>query len=492
MHIRRGAFARPHKRSLLAVTGLALASVLAVLPGSTPTPVTEPLAAAAAAPRPNFVVIITDDMRADELKYMPKTRRLLVANGRSYTQALSPHPLCCPARAELITGQYAQNNGVRHNADPKGGFDALRLKGNTLATWLRDTGYRTGFVGKYLNGYTQADGWQGGWSKWQPLVSGLYHYRKFRFFRETGYSNDYVTSRISQKTVRMIHQFHDARRPFLVMTSHVAPHQRTINGVNYNPVVQSAYRSVYADAVNPARGKPSYNEADVTDKPAWVRRLPQASTPAMQSLFHARIRSLRSVDDAVGRIVTALAQTGELANTYIVFTSDNGFSLGEHRHTSKNRLVEEDLRVPLVIRGPGIPRGTSSARLATLLDVPVTISHLARVTPRRRVDGQSLQRSAQRDTVLIQHGGSAASTGGTQWSWRGVRTSRYSWAVNTRNPVEETLFDHQRDPYELTNVARDPRYAQVRLELRRRYSQLAGCSGPACNPVFGAEPQPTG
>lgn len=472
--------------------GLALASVLAVLPHATPTPVTQPIAAAAATPRPNFVVVLTDDMRADELRYMPKTRRLLVAGGRSYTNALSPHPLCCPARAELITGQYAQNNGVRHNADALGGFPALKLKGNTVATWLRDSGYRTGFVGKYLNGYHERHGWQGGWSKWQPLVNGLYHFRNFRFFREAGYRNDYVTTRISQKTVQMIHQFHDSGRPFMVMANHVAPHQRTINGVNYDPVVQPAYGTAYADAVNPARSKPSYNEADVSDKPAWIQRLPKASNTAMQSLFHARIRSLRSVDDAVGRIVTALDRTGELANTYIIFTSDNGFSLGEHRHTSKNRLLEEDMRVPLVIRGPGIARGSTSSRLATLLDVPVTISHLARVEPRRRVDGQSLQLAAERDTVLIQHGGSATSTGGTQWSWRGVRTQRYAWAVNTRNPAEETLYDHLRDPHELTNVARDLAYQVVRSELRRRYSQLAGCSGQACNPRYGWEPQPAG
>lgn len=466
--------------------------MLAVVPGTTRS--TTPAAAvdvAARAARPNFVVVLVDDMRKDELRWMPRTRQLLQSQGRTYLNALSPHPLCCPARAELLTGEYAQNNGVRHNSGPHGGFDALRGKANTVARWLRDRGYRTGFVGKYLNGYTSADGRQGGWSQWHPLVGGLYDYRHFRFYGEPWRSNDYVTTRISDRTVQMVKDFHASGRPFLIMANHIAPHQRSTPQGTFNPVVQDRYRTLYPNAVNPARAKPSFNEADVSDKPRWIRQLPFASPVKMQSLFLARIRSLKSVDNAVGRLVDTLAKTGELSHTYIFFTSDNGFSLGEHRWTTKDRILDEDLRVPLLVRGPGFTPGSRDDRLTTLLDVPVTIAGLAGAAPERTVDGLSMARATTRDTILVQHGGSPEATNGTQWAWRGVFTARYTYAVNTVNPAEKTLYDRQSDPFELQNLATDPRYADILSALNSRYVALASCSGTSrCSRTFGPLPEP--
>jgi hypothetical protein len=134
----------------------------------------DPLGAGVAAP--NVLLITTDDQNRADLCWMPKTRGLLGEHGVTFTRALSPDPLCCPARAELMTGQLGQNNGVRSNLGPRGGFHALLDKDNTLAGWLQDSGYQTAMVGKYLNWYRRRDGRQAGWSVWNPSIEGVYSY----------------------------------------------------------------------------------------------------------------------------------------------------------------------------------------------------------------------------------------------------------------------------------------------------------------------------
>ena len=121
--------------------------------------------------RPNVVFVLTDDMRDDDLDHMPITRRLLADEGMEFTDAISPHPLCCPARAQLATGQYAQNNGVQHNRGVHGGFEALDPT-QEASSWFRDSGYATGFVGKFLNGYGPRDPRPAGWTRWDALNDG--------------------------------------------------------------------------------------------------------------------------------------------------------------------------------------------------------------------------------------------------------------------------------------------------------------------------------
>ncbi len=448
--------------------------------------------------RPNIVVILTDDMRADDLRYLPQTRRLLA--GARFSHAISSHPLCCPARAMLHTGEYAQNNGVRANAGVRGGFDGLYHPDATIARSLHDSGYLTALHGKYLNGYERSDGLQAGWDVWDPLVDGIYAYDDFEFFGGDRYEQDYVTHRLSERSNATVTAWAGPGAPFYLYVNHTAPHETVVrDGQGFRqvePLPEPRYADVLDQQRSPSFGAPSYGR-----RGGWPRDLGRrdADPERVQRLFLARIRTLRSVDDAVGSLVATLRDTGELDHTYLVFTSDNGFQLGEHTYLTKNLLARESLSVPLLVAGPKVVRRTVSAPVS-LLDLPATFLELADVRPERPVDGASLlpflrgrDAAPWRDTTLVQTGSNGSRGRVAGWRMRGVVTGRYLFGVDVTEPRHVLLFDHRRDPYEIRNLARSPRYHPVRVALAQRYRELADCAGVAsCNRDFRSLPAPSG
>ena len=445
-----------------------------------------------AAPRPNVVMVMTDDMRADDLHWMPRTRRLLGERGLTFTEAVSPHPLCCPARAQLVTGQYAQNNGVQHNAGPFGGFLALDPT-QEISAWFKQGGYRTGFVGKFLNGYTDRDPRPAGWDVWDALTRGVYNYRDFAF-EDNGtpqaFHDSYVTDVIAQRTNDTVRTLAQDDDPFFVYSWHLAPHYRL--GPDRRPQPPPAARQDrgrFRAALPPSIASEAFNERDVLDQPRpfRVRRLANRATVVAE--HRARLRSLQAVDRAVESLVETLRSIGELNDTVIVFTSDNGFSLGEHRFMGKNVLTREALDIPLLVRGPGVPRGATSDLPVTLVDLPATFTELGGVRPGWTLDGTSLaptlrgQDQPFRDTTLVQTG----DDGGDGWAYRGVRTDRYLYGMNGGDGF---LYDDRLDPRQLVNRFHDPAYAGVRAELERRRQLLLGCRGIDCNHTFGEIPDP--
>ncbi|WP_167288988.1 sulfatase family protein [Nocardioides seonyuensis] len=444
------------------------------------------------AARPNVVFVLTDDMRDDDLVHMPITRRLLVDQGMEFTDAISPHPLCCPARAQLVTGQYAQNNGVQHNRGPYGGFPALDPTRES-SSWFRDAGYQTGFVGKFLNGYGPGDVEPSGWTRWDALQTGVYDYFDFTMSGDGSarrFTDSYVTEVISRRTDDLVREFSATTDPFVVFAWHVAPHYRIARGSGPTvPPPAPQDRRLFEDIHPVPLSDPAFNEAEISDQPTYFRDRPFVEPAEVAEHHRARLRSLQSVDRAVGSLIDTLAATGELEDTYIVFSSDNGYSLGEHRYVGKDKLTRSSLQVPLVVRGPGIAPGTSSDLPATLVDVPATIAGLAGVSPGWVVDGTSLaptlEGAAQpfRDTTLVQTGSAL----GDGWGYRGVRTARYLYAVDGADGI---LYDTEVDPHETVNRFSDPAYAEVREALDRRRDQLVDCSGWTCNQVFGPLPEP--
>lgn len=443
---------------------------------------------------PNIVVITTDDQNADELRWMPRTRALLADAGMTFTHALSPHPLCCPARAELLTGQYAQNNGVQHNHGPRGGFPALRDQ-PTLPAWLQRAGYRTVMVGKYLNGYDASAGRQPGWTVWNPMVTGIYNYEGTAFLRggrprtPAGYSVDVV----GDLTDHWIRRLAGGRRPFFVWSSQVAPHDRAATTgwlpptwprrEDGDPTATRAGRST------PALGKPSYGRPS-----AFARRTCECLTASwsrqsIRAAEAARVRALRAVDDAVASTVQTLRRAGVLDTTWIFFSSDNGVLLGEHGLVGKNVLYDEALHVPLLVRGPGVRPGSRSAMAVTWADLAPTIAAIAGLRPLVRVDGASFlpllrgRPAHWRDTQLVQTG----RWGGDGWAYRGVRTRRYTLAVQ-QSTGRVVLFDRRRDPFELVDQSAQSAYAAVRSELLRRTRLLVDCAGASCRRSFGPLP----
>jgi N-acetylglucosamine-6-sulfatase len=484
-------------RSHTALVVVAVAAVAALVAPGPPPAAPAPRATAASpaelADRPNIVLILTDDMRRDELRLMPNVRRLLVRRGTTYSHALSPHPVCCPARAELVTGQLGQNNGVRNNKGPWGGYKALDQPGNTVAAWLQDAGYRTSHHGKYLNGYEHvASPDEHGWTRWDTQIGGIYSYDQTARFADGDRIDDvYITHVIRHRANRTLTTFARGRAPFFTVVNHIAPHGSRRDRRWRYPVVEPRYRGTFTHLRPRSYGEPSFQEQDVSDLPADLQR-PLIPTRSLVALARHRARALLSVDAAVADTVARLRRLGELANTYVVFASDNGFQVGEHRLRGKNLPFDESFDIPLVIRGPGVAAGAVVDEPVTLVDLAATFLDWAGVAPGRTPDGVSLERLGDhpRDTLLVQIGDSANDdTDG--WKYRGVTTDRYLFATHAGAPTEGILFDREVDPHATVNVFDDPAYAEVRRDLLARTRELERCSGvEECNREFGVLPEP--
>lgn len=481
-------------------------------PGAEPSGPTSPQLPAdqgtAAAGAPNIVLITTDDQTASDMRWMPQTRSLLGRRGVTFTQSLAPHPLCCPARAEILTGQYAHNNGVLANNGAYGGIAALRQRDNTIAPWLWSAGYHTGLVGKFLNGYNASrDGYEYGWEEWSVASTSRFGYDDFTMFidgeivdfpRSAGaYSSDVVTD----ETEALVRQWAGAGptdQPFFVWASYYAPHPLCASeeaGCETPPVPAPEHADELRGVKAPTLRKPSWR-ARLDGPNPEVAGHTVVGRRSVQRMFTGRIQALQSVDDGVARIVRALDEVGELDNTLLVFTSDNGYLNGEHRYTGKTLAYEESLRVPLIIRGPGLRPGAKVTTPVTTVDLAPTIAAAAGAEPGRPMDGRDLRAVVKRprgaDTVLVQAGFAHAKAGARRWAYRGVRTSRYTFLRWPERTVFEELYDRKRDPFQLRNLALDPRYAPVRAELRERLAALQDCAGPAaCFRRFGPVPRPT-
>lgn len=331
-------------------------------------------------PMPNIILVVTDDQRWDTIWSMPAVQRELVAKGIRFTQAHTVVPLCCPSRASILTGTYPHTHGVYGNQNSGGGFAGFDDGRPTIATVLHTAGYRTGLVGKYLNGYGKRDAGRSptyippGWDDWHGLITGgakdYYTYG----LSENGTLNhygsrpaDYLTDVLSDRARDFVAA--DSPKPFFLYWTPLAPH--------LSAVPSPAYEHAFDDL---APWRPStYNEQETADKPRWVRDLPSITTSASKRIADFRERqyeTLQSVDDGLKAILGELPPA-ELANTFIVFTSDNGYQWGEHRLHSKNFAYEENTRVPLVIRWGRLGAGTTSRELATTIDLAPTLAALA-------------------------------------------------------------------------------------------------------------------
>ncbi|GAB3858067.1 sulfatase [Nocardioides maradonensis] len=454
------------------------------VPSISPSPAVE-------AKKHNIVMVVTDDMRTDELAYLPHVQKLLVDRGVWFSRAISPHPMCCPARAELTTGEYAQNNGVHHNTGPYGGFPSLIDPDNNLGLWLQGAGYYTAFVGKYLNAY---DGQEriSGWDMWKAAIRQVYNYDAVRYYGGP-LIHGYVAGTTTRFTDRAIRAGHRSDRPFYVVANYLAPHD-TVDSSGYSlPVPAPAYAHA-CDTLQPGYlTNPAFLTATVNGLPAGMSS-PILPADRYVTESRARICALRSVDDGVAKIVRTLRRTHELAHTDIVFISDNGFNLGEHQLHGKNWITDESLDVPVVAAGPDFPAGVVSQAPVSLVDLPATYLQIAGAVPGRTQDGLSLldvlgSRKPLRDTLLVQTG-DAIDDSSPGFAFRGVTTARYLYGVNPSDLTSGLLFDRRVDPYGLTNVFDDARYADVRTALQARLDILSTCSGATCNQVFGPLPVP--
>jgi N-acetylglucosamine-6-sulfatase len=501
--------------------------------------------------RPNILVVMTDDQAQADVAHMPNVKRLLARQGTTFADAVDSFPLCCPSRATFITGQYAHNHGVAGNFWPFGWY-GMKHRANTLPAWLQRSGYRTALIGKWLNGYGARDAHgevPHGFDIWRGLLDvSAYDYYNFvmnqngklktwgdaefarklvkfakievspdpgglagimRALRDQfgnppytywGSSNpkDYspdVTGGITEQLVRS--QRH-SKKPFFIWWAPAAPHREDVAvtllgrpGADPRPAPRYAAKSKGYKLPEP----PSFNEADFADKPSNMRNAaPLMTTKQIDQLqldYEGRIGSLLAVDDHVKKLVKVLRQTGQLKNTLIVFVSDNGWLQGQHRVTGDKYLpYEESLRVPLIVRGPGVPAGKTVRGQISNIDFAPTLVDAANAKAGRRMDGVSLlptlrNHSKRPNRILEIEALDPLFRGNVPvnaWDrpYSGVRTDRYTYVVY-KETGEQELYDRRNDPYQLTNVAADPAYAKVKSRLAAALKKLSRCKGRSCN-----------
>ncbi len=455
--------------------------------------------------RPNIVVVMTDDQDIDSVRFMPQLQSLVTGRGVTFQNSIATYPLCCPSRATFLTGQYSHNHRVHGNDAPIGGYPALApTLRNSLPVWLQRSGYYTAHIGKFLNRYETMQV-PPGWNEWYGSLDNAPggDFKKYGYggtYTMYGYllnengkivhygttpgaidGRTYQTDVYTSKAVRFIRQRAPEAKPFFLSVASLAPHVEfppTCSCGEENP--RAAPRHEGAFAGQPLPKPPSFDEADISDKPSHIQLatpIGPAGEASMTKSYRDRIESLLAVDDMVGRIVGTLKKQHELNNTVILFTSDNGWLQGEHRwRYGKVLPYEESIRVPLMIRGPGVPQGESRTQLVANIDLASTILDFADAKAGRQQDGRSLvpllhenQLAWNRPLLL----GVPVNA-----SYVGVRTDRYMYARYASG--EEELYDLQEDPFELQSLHDDPASVSVKASMARLLSTLQTCAGRTC------------
>lgn len=458
----------------------------------------------AATEHPNIVVIMTDDQRWDTVDWMPVVKSKLAGQGVTFTNGYVTDSLCCPSRASFLTGLYAHNHGVRTNTPPNGGAEVFK-DGSTIATWLKSAGYKTSWVGKYMNGYENLSAGYipPGWDDWHAWAGGgpYYSYK----FSENGTVNTlgsgasaYSTDVFKDRAVKFIENQAASTQPFFLTFAPFAPHA---NG-NYPTVPKAAPRHTCETLA--LHRPPSFNEADVSDKPNWVKNIALMDSTKITNLDkfrNAQVCSLKAIDEAVDALITALGP--KLDNTMIVFTTDNAFMWGEHRVTRKNCEFEECAHVPMIIRYPKLvplptptptplpspsPEATDSAsplvspspspspaltapatidKFVLNIDLPVTFTELAGITPPAKVNGKSLvplltdpATAAWRTDFLMEYDNNNYI----------VRNKDWMYAELAGGGRE--LYDMVNDPYQLVSQHANSAFNSIKTELAARLAQL--------------------
>ena len=499
------------------------------------------------APPYNVVFILTDDQTTSELAAMPNVQSLIAGQGVSFDRAYASYPLCCPSRASLLSGDYMHNHGIRGNLPPYGGWEQFRSRENdTIAPWVHNQSYYTVHIGKYMNGYptgvAPTNSVPPGWDEWYGKLSEDSLYFNYQLIEQTGPGDmaelefygdqptDYQTDVFSDKAVDFIDGAGGGQTPFMMNLWFNSPH------APFDP----APRHLFSQSGAALPKLQAFNEKNIRDKPKWLRK--QSLKPLSKSLRklinterRRRIEMLLSVDEGVRQVISELAAEGILDDTYVIFTSDNGYFRGEHRIAGGKYLAYEPTAgVPLMIRGPGIPAGATSQELVSLIDVPQTILDIVGATD-PTIDGRSFlpyaESPANRSTrpLVIEAdtgrrakpgaGDASASAARTRTlkahlagkkgvknleqdkavaksvangnfapAYKAIRTDRYLYVLYANGQQE--LYDMLRDPAQLASVHAKRRYRPVRKWLFGHLKTFSGCAAATCRIEVGVEPRP--
>jgi N-acetylglucosamine-6-sulfatase len=448
---------------------------------------------------PNIVVIMADDLDEGSLDIlldaglMPNLKNHIIDQGVTFSETFASFPLCCPSRATFLTGQYPHNHNVWANSLPDGGVSKLD-DSSTLPIWLQKAGYHTVNVGKYLNGYgidTDQTYIPPGWNDWQTTVGSSTYWMYGYTFNDNGVllkygetASDYQTDVVAKRSVEVINEREsNDSTPFFLYINPLAPHEdgkTTACNLNYGDIktTRAAPRhlgsTVDIDFLESM--PPSFNEEDISDKPNKYHYAPlnDDQIACIEELFHARLESMRAVDDLIGDVATALDNNNE-RKTILVFTSDNGFLHGEHRLHAKQHIYEQSIGLPLYMRIPQVAPQTID-KLVTNNDLAPTFLEFAGAEADIEIDGRSLVPLINDPTISWRSGVLIEVE-----AYSAIRTEDYVYASHYSGARE--IYDLNNDPYELENLAgvRDWRLKIEALELWR--AALVECAGVSCQNV---------
>lgn len=441
--------------------------------------------------KPNIILIVTDDQRADTVKYMPKLQKLLVDRGTHFTNAVVTTPLCCPSRATILTGQYAHNHNVKGN----GKKNYANFNDNiTVATLLKENRYNTALIGKYLNGY-EAPYVPPGWSLFKVFddsseETGKYYDYNMVDYTEGSYPSiksygdapeDYSTDVVTKLAIDFIEKSEGNPNPFFLLFAPRTPHE---------PFTPAPRHDSLAFELKPHR-PPSFNEDDIKDKNSWLQRKQPFSVSEINELDLVQIKTvqmLQSLDESIEGIFSTLEKIGKLKETIIIFLGgDNGLHWGEHRLTKKRSPYEESIRTALFIfDGRSDMRKSSFDQVVANIDLAPTILEYAGIRRPEYIDGLSLISRLQfgdpfinRDYILIHQPGK---TGKNFAVFKGVRSSSKVYIeIETQSGLELELYDLKTDPFQLENIASDPSRVNEVSKFKQILYLLADCKSVSCN-----------
>lgn len=432
-------------------------------------------------PRPNLIFIFTDDQPYHTVEFMPTVRDVLMKHGVNFENGFATTPLCCPSRASILSGEYVHNHKVYTNTWPLGGARKFNDT-STYATWLKEAGYQTGYIGKYLNDYDALEPYgyvPGGWDEWNAFLGKNLHvdddigasqfYLDFSV-SENGkiveYSGDnavFGADLITQKAVDFIVEKSD--QPFMLTLAYYNPHSPYFWAERHD----SQFRHTGALQAEPYR-PPNFMEDDVSDKPQYLQALNPISVEKIDISYKQILRSLLSVDDGVASVLNVLEQTGLSKKTIIFFISDNGLTVGDHRFgLTKNCPYEACARIPFIVYAPSFFPARNDMHLVANIDLAPTFADLSGAVPQGNINGRSLvpllknPNADWRDAILIEHWPTEDGVGSKIPEYYAIRTAGWKYIEYTTG--EKELYDMVNDPYELNNLAGQPQVTSIQKEL---------------------------
>jgi N-acetylglucosamine-6-sulfatase len=447
---------------------------------------------------PNVVFVLTDDLSTNLVPFMPHVMDMQ-QRGVTFSNYFVTDSLCCPSRTSILTGRFPHSTGVFTNSAPDGGFPLFYKRGeekDTFATSLSSAGYRTALMGKYLNDYDprHTPGQSGpyvppGWTEWDATGNGYgeFNYGLNENGRVVSYGTEpkaYLTDVIAAKGRAFVRSSLDAGAPFLLELATFAPHSP------YVPAPRD--RGLFPGVQAP---RAAAFDAPVAGAPAWLAGVPpldQHATAQIDADFRMRAQAVQAVDQMLGQIEDELRAAHQLDNTYIVFSSDNGFHMGEHRlRPGKLTAFDTDIRVPLIVVGPGVPAGRTVDQTVENVDLRPTFEELTGSRPGSAVEGRSLvpflrgqTPTGWRTAALVEHHGPvsrrtgepdrAVPFSGNPPTYEAMRTATTLYVEYADG--EREYYDTTNDSAELTNLAaRLP--AEQTAKLHLALTAMASCSG---------------